>query len=105
MLYQGEDITIKLTGDEIVDFVNNDFKAILYQNDKGMSDNVIELWKSDFSVSEDNSCTYTIPSNVTKNMQGMYSIEVMLIGKNGGKRSIYKQDNILTVEYSRIKDY
>lgn len=103
MLYQGEDIAIRLTGDDVVDFVANDFKVIVYPNSRGGSQ-VKQLLKSDFrQVEGENSYVYVIPSKESKDMQGMYNMEVML-EQDGGYKSIFKQNNVFSVENCKIKN-
>lgn len=100
MFYQGEDILLQISGDEAVDFVNNDFKVLIY-NRGGSKD--MELKKEDFErVGSENTYTYLIGHDASRDMQGMYTIEVMIVA-DGDYRTIYKQSNAFSVDGCRIK--
>lgn len=103
MLYQGEDITIRLTGDEVVDFVSNSFKVLIYPNSRGGSEQMV-LGKEKFTrVDGENSYTHVISHDTSKSMQGSYNMEVM-IEQDRGYRTIFKQNNVFAVEACKIKD-
>lgn len=103
MLYQGEDIMIAISGDDVVDFENNDFKVLIYPNSRGGA-NAFELKKGDFSKVEGrNTFVHTISNEDSKSMQGMYNMEVLLL-QEGKFNTIFKQNNAFSVESCRIKD-
>ena len=101
MLYQGEDILIQISGDDVVDFENNDFKVYVYPSRGGAKP--MELVKDDFEHSDKNTYTYVIGHDMSRGMQGMYTMEVML-KTDEDYRSIFKKENVFTIESCKIKD-
>lgn len=104
MLYQGEDVTIKIGGDEIVDLVSNDFIIYLYPYDKTNANNIVFTKSQLTRVDGENAYLLVIPHTTTVMMSGAYSMEILLI-KDGDKRSIYKKDGLFTIDYSRIGNH
>lgn len=101
-LYQGEDIVLRIKGDDVVDFISNNFWLLYYP--KGRSSNSKTVSKGSFKqIDGENVYEYAIPYSETSKMQGSYNIEI-LIQEAGGKRSIYVQENAFYVECSNIKD-
>lgn len=104
MLYQGEDITFKLAGDDKVNFIDNYFTVLIYANDMDSNSTPIVISKDSCTrVTGENAYTYTIASSHTKGMSGSYNIEVLLTDEES-KRTIYKQDGAFSISYARIKD-
>lgn len=101
MLYQGEDILLQVSGDDVVDFENNDFKVYVYPTRGGAQP--MMLTKDDFEHSGRNTYTYLIGHAKSAGMQGMYSMEVML-KSDEDYRSIFKSDNVFAIESSKIKN-
>ena len=105
-LYQGEDIALSLSGNELVDFTNSNFVVLIYSKNNKNDELVIQ--GKDFEALEDGTYLYTIDRAITYNMKGAYTLEIMLESKEEQEeektRSIYIQDNAFFVEQSKIKD-
>jgi hypothetical protein len=103
LFYQGEDISFRLKGVSVVDFISNDFYVMIYAAEDS-SDSIV-LSKGDDDVKQNqNSNVYdcVISHEKTKDMAGVYNMEVLILDKEG-RRSIFKQDSIFEVEFSYIK--
>jgi hypothetical protein len=101
--YQGEDISFRLKGDDVVDFVGNDFLALVYSAEDSSKSFVFKK-EDDFEQNGDsNVYDCVISHDTTKDMIGLYNLEVLIIDEEG-RRSVYKQDGIFEVEFSYIKD-
>ena len=103
-LYQGEDITIKLSGDAVVNLVDNEFVLLIAPYDKAVGDGHVVNKSECTRVEGENAYLYVLPHEKTSVMQGTYNIE-LLLKKDGDKRSIYKQDAAFFVDYSEVKNY
>ena len=101
-LYQGEDIVLRVKGDDIVDFTNNEFWLMYYP--KGKNSKSVTVGKNLFRNIDENVYEYVIPYNKTSDMQGAYNIEILIKDSETDRRAIYSQENAFYVEYSNIKD-
>lgn len=97
MLYQGEDIAIRIGGDSKVDLANNDFVVYVYPS--GGGDGMV--YSKDELEYEDGIYMLVIPHATTIDMLGTYGIEVMAV-IDSDRRSIYCKDNAFTVNRARI---
>lgn len=52
-------------------------------------------------VGSENAYTYLLTHDVSKDMQGMYNMEVMIVAE-GGYQSIFKQENLFAINNSKI---
>lgn len=107
-LYQGEDIAICLSGKDVVNLDSDNFIILIYSDFCKSDAIVIEGSEFGSMGGEDEYYVYNISSDITKDMSGSYNIEIMIKDKDafsGEKRSIFKKQDALFIEPSRIKDY
>ena len=114
-LYQGEDIAIRLSGDDVIDFENSNFWMLIYPegrekysvlvpkiNFRKAGDNAYDfvITPEDFEITLDDG--NKVPIEGSKKMSGAYSLEVMVEDGESKRRSIYRQKNAFNVERSRF---
>lgn len=102
-LYQGEDIMISITGEGATNLNNNNFVILLIPK---IGKEPIELQGAKFFYSEDEDVyTYRISNSITRDMLGLYDIEIKLQNKEiSDYVSIFKKEDAIFIERSRIKD-
>ena len=97
MLYQGEDIAIRIGGDGKIDLNNSNFVVYVYPIGGGAG----MMYPKEALEYEDGVFILVIPHTTTISMLGAYGIEVMAI-IDDNKRSIYCKENVFTVSRARI---
>ena len=103
-LYQGEDIAISITGDDITNLNNNNFVMLLTPKAEYLD--AITIQGQQFSYVPENNCyIYSIPNATTKTMLGLYDMEIKTQNKAEPQNiSIFKKESALFIELSKIKD-
>lgn len=99
-LYQGEDIGISFSGEGVLNLENSKFVVLLYSENNSNEKYVIS--GEDFTK-VNNQYVYNIDHNTTKNMKGLYSIEILVEDNSTvPKRSIFKKEGALFIEFSKV---
>ncbi len=107
MLYQGEDVAIRIKGDETVKFTKENFVVWIYTAHNTQK-TAIELSSTDATpvADDDNAFDLVLSYDKTKDMpSAVYTIEVLLIDENKNKRTIFQNKEAFQLNYSRIKDF
>ena len=107
MLYQGEDIAIRIKGDDTVKFTKDNFVVWIYPTHQ-TSKKPIELLGTNATQvdDEDNAFDLVIDHTITKDMpSSVYTIEVLLIGDDNTKRTIFQNREAFELKFAKIKDY
>lgn len=102
MFYQGETIKINIKSDS-VNLQDNDFVLSVYHSFE--LDKSITKTKADAdSTSDDGKYCFTLDYDETKVLPiGKYTIEILIEEDGGNFRSIFKQKDAFTLEYSFFK--
>lgn len=101
-LYQGEDIVISITIDNITNLIDNNFVMLLVSSSNDDETYTFQ-WDAFDKDAAKNRYSITISSLITSGMLGLYDIEIKFINSEGNQ-SIFTKEKALFIEKSRIKD-